>query len=90
MVGILSRFLLGQARPIFRGKLAVSIPWKSNRLLKKMVPWGPGMIKIPKPLQQVKTRWHSSYVLDDMGPLLTYLLTAVPSILTLRYWSFIN
>ena len=52
-----------------------------------MVPWGPGMIKIPKPLQQVKTRWHSSYVLVDMGPLLTnYLLTAVPSILTLRHF----
>ena len=27
-----------------------------------------------------KSRWHSSYVLVYMGPLLIYLLTAVPSI----------
>ena len=30
-------------------------------------------------------RWHSFYVLVYMGPLLTHLLTAVPSILTLRH-----
>ena len=35
---------------------------------------------------QIRTsRWHSPNVLVYMGPLPTYLLTAVPSILTLRY-----
>ncbi len=37
------------------------------------------------PLQEAKSRWHSSYVLIYIGPLLIYLFIAVPSILTLRY-----
>ena len=36
-------------------------------------------------IQQLKSIWHSPYILVYKDPLLTYLLVSVPSIFTLRY-----
>ena len=39
---------------------------------------------VVKEIQELKSRWHSLYILVHKDPLPTYLLVSVPSILTLR------